>query len=190
NVMNSSCTSIWASLSGRNSSHSFTTGLRPTAFSKRCSHANSKPLRAIPSSFLPQIRRGKSSLYSTTSSCSKHSLGDRSRSTTSASWPGARVPRSGLLARYATNSEGNAQTLRKACMPSPLLLVLAAAVGCGRMTRREPGLAENLLPQRTWRICPLHEAACLQHRDYPLDKIHKRPWRHGVHQVKAIDTGL
>ena len=75
-------------------------------------------------------------------------------------------------------------------MPSPLLLVLAAAVGCGRMARREPGLAENLVPQRPWRICPLHEAACLQHWDHPLDKIHKRPWRHGVHQVKAVDAGL
>src|SRR5215813_3897777 len=188
--MNSFCTSIWASLSGRNSSHSFTTGLRPTAFSKRFSHANSKPLRAIPSSFLPQIRRGKSSLYSTTSSCSKNSLGDRSRSTTSASLPGERVPRSVLLARYATNSERNAQTLSHALMPFLLLLVLAAAVGCGRMTRRQPGLAENLLPQRPWRIFPLHEAACLQHRDHPIDKIYKRPWCHGVHQVKAIDAGL
>src|SRR5215468_11916690 len=137
-----------------------------------------KPLTAIPLSFLPQIRRGKSSFYNTTSSCSKNSLGDRRRSTTSASWPGERVPRGVLLARYATNSEGNTQTLSHACMPSPLLLVLAAAVGCGRMTRREPGLAENLLPQRPWRIFPLHEAACLQHRDYPIDKIYKRPWRY------------
>src|SRR5262245_24945082 len=188
--MNSSCTSIWASLSGRNSSHSFTTDLRPTAFATRFNPANSKRLMAIPSSFLPQISRGKSSFYNTTSSCSKRSLGDRRRSTTSASWPGERVPRGVLLARYATNSEGSAQTLSHACIPSPLLLVLAAAIGCGRMTRREPGLAENLLPQRPWRIFPLHEAPYLQHRDHPIDKIHKRPWCHGVHQVKAIDAGL
>jgi hypothetical protein len=31
-------------------------------------------------------------------------------------------------------------------------------------------LAENLLPQRPWCIFPLHEAACLQHRDHPIDK--------------------